>query len=348
MSNYPSIKNVYRNAFLCGAAVAPRWLFDGASADVVSENFSSITCENEMKPEAVLDYEKTLALNDDTRVCVHLDRAEKVLDFARDHGIRVRAHTLLWHNQTPRWFFTEGYSMAEDAKIVGREKLLLRLESFIREEMALVNARYPGLVYAWDVVNEAIEVDDGNPNGFRSHRSVWYAVLGESFVESAFTFARRYALPGQKLFYNDYSCCDRKKMACILPLVRSLKEKGLIDGLGMQMHIHMDWPSREDFRECLDIYGKLGLTLHLTEMDIKTNDNSEEGQKALGERYREIFEEIVSFESRSGNQIESVTFWGLSDAHTWLSKPDAPCYPLLFDENLRPKPAYFGAIAPAM
>ena len=206
--------------------------------------------------------------------------------------------------------------------------------------MDWVNEKYPGVVYAWDVVNEAIEPGNLHPEGLRTENNLWYETIGDDWVELAFEFARKYAAPDQKLFYNDYGCTDSIKFGKIRPLLKKLKEAGTIDGLGLQFHIGMDSPTVSTMESIITNYAHLGLVIHITEMDIGTEDGSALGQMRLAVRYRNIF----SLKERAGLDIESVTFWGLSDDRSWLNSENSAKYPLLFDLNLNPKPAFFGVL----
>ena len=332
------LKDISSGKMLIGAAVSSRLLENGRYADIVSREFSSITCENEMKPECILDREATLKAGDDGRAALDFTNANKVMDFAKANGIKLRFHVLVWHNQTPRWFFAENWSMDADAPLVKRDTLLKRMENYIKDVMGYVNTAYPGLVYCWDVLNEFIEPDNEHPNGCRVRKNNWFAVLGEDVPRCAFTFARRYCAPGQKLFYNDYNEYEQPKRDFIIKMLRPLIADGLVDGMGLQSHLLMDYPSMDEYKKAIRDYANEGLSLQITELDIKSLDPSEEGERLLARRYAEVFEAAA----QSG-KVESLTLWGVTDAQSWLSKPGIPAYPLLFDRDYNPKKAYDAA-----
>ena len=329
--------------FRVGATLAWNHLLDKNVLALVARQFSSITCENDMKPESLMDHAATLASGSNDRACFSLTRAEKYLDFAAAHGIAMRAHTLVWHNQTPRWFFAEGFSDAADAPLVRCEVMLARLQHYIADVMDAVNARWPGVVYAWDVVNEAIEPDNGHERGFRMRKSLWYQTMGERFVEDAFTEARKHCAPGQKLFYNDYLSFLPEKQGHILNMLRGLTDKGLVDGMGMQMHIHPDLPEQSLFEEAARKYAALGLTIHLTELDVNGADATPEKQMMLAKRYKQVAESAAKLR-HEGIDLASITIWGLNDGHSWLTRGENHVYPMLFDAMNRPKPAFFGLL----
>ncbi len=200
-----ALKDVFKSHFLLGAALSGWWLKNEDYRALVKREFSSVTCENEMKPQFTLDRAATLEHGSDERAALSFGFAGGTLALARDNGIKLRAHTLIWHNQTPRWFFAEGWSDEPEAPLVKREKMLCRMENLIRDTIQGINAVYPGLVYAWDVLNEFIEPDNAHPHGCRVRKNNWFTLLGEDVPLCAFGFARKYAPAGQKLFYNDYN-----------------------------------------------------------------------------------------------------------------------------------------------
>ncbi len=256
----------------------------------------------------------------------------------------MRGHTLVWHSQTPRWFFAEGYSMETTAPLVSKELMLKRMENYIKQVLEYTQTNYPGLIYAWDVVNEAVNTGDGEEGGLRSKDSLWYQVIGPEFIEKAFEYARKYADPEVKLFYNDYNTEDKGKMLAIYDLVKGLKEKGLIDGIGLQSHYTIDSPSIIDIESSIRKYAELDVELQITELDMGLEENTEEAFMHQAIRYKRLFTAFNHLDETGAANITNVTFWGLSDDISWLSKPGVPSYPLLFDKYLMQKPAFFGVI----
>ena len=335
----PSLYQAYQEYFPIGAAVTPRQLADPTVSALICRHFDSITAENAMKPENVLNRSATLALGDPIRTAQDFTRVDQMLSFARQNQIRVRFHTLVWHNQTPRWFFAENWSADPDAPLVAPETLLARQEAYIRDVMTHVNAFFPGVVYAWDVVNEALEPEHGAPGGYRT-KSLWYQVLKEAFVPAAFRAARRYLLPGQKLYYNDFSTFDPVKREALLSLLGKLREEGLVDGLGMQAHLQYDTANIVLCEEAARAYGKLGLALQVTEMDVHCPGRDEGRQAALARVYGDYFRMLLRL-SGDGIPVESATFWGVTDADSWLTGfRKEGSWPLLFTGDRDVKPAF--------
>jgi endo-1,4-beta-xylanase len=338
----PSLAAIYKDRFRIGVALSNIDINNKDKAQLVASQFNSITCENEMKPDFILDRAASINAGDEECPAINMRNAETALSFAKEYGLTMRAHTLVWHSQTPRWFFTVGYDNSSDAPFVTREVMLARMENYIRLVMEYVDTNYPGVIYAWDVVNEAIEPGDGREDGIRVKNNNWFEVVGPDYVEMAFTYARKYAAPDQKLFYNDYGTYDKSKMYYIRNMIIPLQEKNLIDGIGMQDHMQLTNPSILDYQYTINKYAEMGLEIQITELDMNTTDNSEEGQNRLGSRYKAIMTIIQNCMEKNNANITSITFWGLTDDRSWLNKADQPCYPLLFDKNLKPKPAYFG------
>jgi endo-1,4-beta-xylanase len=317
---------------------------DAEKAQFIVNQFNSITCENEMKADFTLDRTATLAAGDEECPVVNMNNADTALAFAQKNGLQMRGHTLVWHGQTPRWLFTAGYDDDPEAPFVTREVLLKRMENYIRQELEYVNSNYPGVIYAWDVVNEAIEPGDGQEHYIRTTNNYWYDVLGEDYIEMAFTFARKYAAPDQKLFYNDYGTYEKNKLFPICDMIGKLKEKNLIDGIGMQDHIALDYPAIQDYQYAINKYAELGIEIQVTELDINNEDNSEEAQQKLASRYKLVMTILMNCIEKRNANITSVTFWGLTDDRSWLNNSESANYPLLFDKDLKPKPAFFGVL----
>jgi GH35 family endo-1,4-beta-xylanase len=339
--NEMSLKGVFAPYFKIGAAVPAQDMGRAAAREALRREYDSITCENEMKPECLLDATENKEHPEKHALApaVHFDKVRGYLDFAVQNGIAMRGHTLVWHNQTPRWFFTEGYQDGEDAPLAGRETMLARLESYIRSVLTYFQTEYPGLIYAWDVVNEAVE--DG---GLR--RSLWTETVGEDFILQAFRFARKYAAPEVSLFYNDYDTfLPWKREVIIERVLRPLLAEGLVDGVGMQSHLTMDKPSMAEYEKTVRAFGALGIQVQVTELDIHNTDPSGKSMEALAERYREVFSILTRAKKDGGANVTSVTFWGMQDEESWLTGfRGAKSYPLLFFNGYRPKLAYWAVL----
>jgi endo-1,4-beta-xylanase len=340
--NAAALKEAYADHFRLGAALSTDQVRgqEPAALKLVTQQFNSIT------PENLLKWAEVHPQPDE----YNFDPADKFVAFGEQHGMFIVGHTLVWHNQTPSWVF-EGKS----GEPLSREQLLDRM----REHIRTVVGRYKGRVHGWDVVNEAFE-DDG-----RLRDSPWRKIIGDDYLEHAFRFAHE-ADPAAELYYNDYNEWHPGKRRAVSQLVKSLKAKGVrIDGIGMQGHWGMDYPSLKELDATLRDYGKLGVKLMITELDINllpqpdsavgadtardyalqerlnpyADGMPDEVSKALARRYAEIFRMLLKHESK----IDRVTFWGVHDGHSWLNNwpvRGRTAHPLLFDRNLQPKPAF--------
>ena len=331
----PSLKEIYADRFDFGSAVPgsvfsnPKWM------KLAQEQFSILTPENELKPDAVLDvngsWKQVRETGDETSVSVHFNAAKALLDFARKNGIKIHGHVLVWHSQTPEAFFHEGYDTKKP--YVSREIMLGRLENYISGIMQYMEEHYPGVIVSWDVLNEAI--DDGS-NWLRN--SNWMKTIGEDYPNRAFELARKYAPEGTLLFYNDYNTAYPNKLRGILRLLNSLIPEGNIDGYGFQMHHSVGTPSDSQIRNCVEEVAKTGLRLRVSELDVGVENNTEKSFRKQAEKYAAIMKLLIEH----SDQFEAVQVWGLTDAMSWRSRN----YPLLFDGKGNPKPAFWAVADP--
>jgi len=335
-----TLKETLGTQFLIGAAVDTT-VTRGHNAPVealVCEQFNSIVAENCMKGEEIHPEENRY----------YWDDADRTVQFAEEHNLSLTGHVLIWHSQPPKWMFTH-----ENGDTVSRYVLIDRMYHHIMS----VAGRYKGHVKGWDVVNEVLN-DDGT---FR--QSPYYKIIGPDFVELAFRFARE-ADPEAELYINDYSLAKPAKRAAMCRLVRELQAKGCrVDAVGMQSHNGYDYPDLDEWEASIDSFAALGVKVMMTEMDVNMLPNpksfggaeisqkydfekqfdpyakglTREAKKLFDERYTKMFDIIL----RHRKDIARVTFWGASDANSWLN--DWPIkgrtnYPLLFDRQLKAKP----------
>lgn len=343
IEDIPALGDVYAGYFKIGTAISPATLASKPSMALLEKHFSgSVTLENEMKPDFVLDQAASQAAGEDNPQ-VTLASAKPVLDYCAEHGIPVRGHTLIWHSQTPDWFFKEGF--ADDGEWVSKETMIVRMENYIKNLMEALKTQYPTLnLYAYDVVNEAW-TDQGTPRQAGSSKSegpetsAWVRIFGDnSFIEYAFVYARKYAPEGCKLYYNDFNEYIPAKTDAIIAMANDLKEKGLIDGIGIQSHLDVQFPSAAQYSDALTKLAATGLDIQVTELDATTSDTSEAGLEKQAKYYRAIMDAILQHK----DSISAVVFWGIDDAASWRGDR----MPLLFTGDYTAKPAFY-AIADA-
>jgi endo-1,4-beta-xylanase len=333
------LKDAFEGKFLIGTALNGSQINgrDNASLEVLKTHFNSVVAENVMKSGPMQPREGEFNFTD----------SDKFVELGKAHNLHIVGHTLIWHSQAPRWFFTD-----DEGKDVSKEELTKRMETHIKT----IVGRYKGQVKGWDVVNEAI-LDDGS---WRD--SKFYQILGEEFMKLAFQFAHE-ADPDAELYYNDYSMAQPGKRGGVVKMVQNLQKQGIkIDGIGMQGHIGLEHPDIEEFEKSILAYSNLGVNVMITELDMSVlpsprrnvgadvatsfeyqqsiNPYAEglpaDVQKQFDDRYLEFFKLFLKHQDK----ISRVTLWGIADQHSW--KNNWPVrgrtdYPLLFDRDFQPK-----------
>lgn len=350
-----SLKDAFAGDFLLGTAVNDDIVSgrDARAQALVPLHFNAVTAENVMKAEIV---------NPKPGI-YDFAAADAFVEFGQKHGMFIVGHTLVWHNQTPDWFFFKA-----DGTPVGREALVERMRQYIEQ----VAGRYAGRVDAWDVVNEQI----GEDGRYRDTKWTTGIGDGDELIRLAFQFASRYA-PDTELYYNDFNAWRPEKRDGIVRMVKMLQAAGIrIDGIGIQGHWGLNYPSTADIEAAIDAYAALGVKVMITELDVDVLPLTKEGQiigqgmshpqfqlpefkrfldpyrdglpaevqKQLADRYAELF----GIFHRKRDVIHRVSVWGVHDPMSWKNDypiPSRTNYPLLFDRDYRPKPAFDAVLA---
>ena len=328
------LKDYYKSYFPMGVAIRPQSV-SGPESELILKHFESVTAENAMKMGPIHPKEDEFFWAD----------ADAIVNFAQTNKLKIRGHTLCWHNQTPTWLFKD--TQGGD---VTKEVLLKRL----KDHITAVVGRYKGKIYAWDVVNEVIDDDDSKY--FRE--SPWYKICGEEFVAKAFEYAHE-ADPNALLFYNDYNTESAGKRERIYKMLKGLLDKKVpIHGVGLQAHWSIFSPTEQDLRQSIEKFSSLGLKIQFTELDVSVYQ-SEHSRRELREgesdaftpemeakqteQYKMVFKVFREYKDK----ITGVTFWNVSDKSSWLDNfpvRGRKNYPLLFDQNFQPKKAYWEVV----
>ncbi len=316
------LKDAYKDYFMIGVAVNQRNVSNAQQQDLIRKEFNSITAENDMKPEPTEPREGQF----------NWENADRIANFARQNGIKLRGHCLMWHSQIGRWMLGDN-----PTKEVFYERMKKHIQAIV--------TRYKDVIYCWDVVNEAIEDNANATDPYR--QSAMYKLCGDEFIEKAFQFARE-ADPNALLFYNDYSTVDPHKRDRIYNMVKKMKDKGVpIDGIGMQAHYNIYFPSEDLLDQAISKFKTIVKHIHITEFDIRVNEEmggglqfSRDGaavtdsvKQHLADQYARCFRVF----RKHKDVIDCVTFWNLGDRDSWLG---AANYPLPFDTEYKPKLAY--------
>lgn len=343
----PALRDVFEGKFLIGTALHGGLLAapdDDPKLALVTRHFNVVTAANAMKWGPI---------NPEPGRYV-FEPADRFMAFAEQHDLRTVGHVLFWHSQTPDWVFHD-----ESGRLLSREALLERM----RERVKLYAERYGAGVEFWDVVNESIN-DDGSPRDTFFHR-----ILGDDWEAEAFRMAAELLPPHAKLIYNDYNMTQVGRRDAVVAMVRDFQRRGIrIDGIGMQGHWSMRSPTVRAIEEALIAYGSTGVAVHVTEFDIDllgrdqffgaeganvdiarrevspennpyVNGLPPEQEERFADRYAEVFGVFL----KHHDKIARVTFWGVTDADSWLNHfpvRGRTNFALLFDRQGRPKPAF--------
>jgi endo-1,4-beta-xylanase len=345
----PTLKEAFHGMFRIGAALNQNQFEEKDARDVaiLAAQFDSISPENALKWGSI--HPRPDGYN--------FDPADHYVTFGEKYKMFIVGHNLVWHSQTPAWVFKD-----DKGEPLTRDALLERMHDHIRT----VVGRYKGRIGGWDVVNEALN-DDGT-----LRKSPWLNIIGDDYIAKAFQFAHE-ADPAAELYYNDYSLENEPKRKGAVELVRKLKAQGIaIAAVGLQGHDKLDWPTAKQQAETIEAFAALGVKVCVTELDVDVLPRNAPGnsadisavsrdgaglnpyvsglpdamQQTLADRYAELFGVFVKYRAA----INRVTFWGVTDAQSWLNNfpiRGRTNYPLLFDREGKPKAAFFAVIGTA-
>lgn len=345
----PVLKDAFKGKFKIGVAVNSRQFSetDTRGAALIKKHFDSITPENVLKWESVHPRPDAYDFN----------LPDKYVEFGTKNKMFIIGHTLVWHSQTPAWVFKN-----DKGEPLDREGLLARM----RDHIHTVVGRYKGRIKGWDVVNEALN-EDGT-----MRQTPWMKIIGDDYIAKAFQFANE-ADPQAELYYNDYSVENEAKRNGAVAIVKKLQAQGIrITGVGLQGHNNLEWPTIEQQDATISAFARLGVKVMITELDFDvlpraTRNNTadvstrvqaqenlnpyttglpDEVQQKLAKRYGDLFGVYLKYPG----VVTRVTLWGLTDGDSWRN--DWPirgrtAYPLLFDRNGQPKPAFYAVIKAA-
>jgi endo-1,4-beta-xylanase len=345
-SAQPTLKDTFNSIFRIGAALNPSQFLEqnSNSVAIIKAQFNTISPENVLKWEAVHPKPDTF----------NFEPADRYVAFGEKNNMFIIGHTLVWHNQTPRWVFQD-----DKGNPIDRETLLRRLQ----EHISKVVGRYKGKIGGWDVVNEAVD-DNGN-----LRRSGWLRIIGEDYLVKAYQFAHE-ADPKAELYYNDYDLEKEPKRNGVIAVVKKLQAAGIpIAAVGNQAHYKLDSPKIEQVDATMAALSKLGVKVNITELDVNvlpapgqfsgaevsqrfepakglnpyTNGLPDGVQQKLAKRYADLFSTFL----KHRDVVTRVTLWGVTDGDSWLNSfpiRGRTNYPLLFDRQGKPKAAFDAVI----
>ena len=339
-----SLKDAFKNDFLIGTAINTRQIEgkDTAADRVIKQQFDAVTPENIMKAEITEP-----AWND-----FNFGPADKLVAYAKKNHLKINAHNLIWHSQLPAFM-----RKMKDADSV---------RQYFVHHITTLAKRYDGKVYSWDVVNEALNEDGTLRN------SVFLQKLGPDYVVEAFRLAQK-AAPHTKLYYNDYNIEQPGKRAGAIALIKKIQAAGVrIDGVGIQGHWRADNVPMKDIEESIKAFSALGIEVMFTELDLSVLPNPWDNATAevsktaaanakmnpyagglpdsVAQKQARVYADLFRLFLKYKKNVTRITFWGVNDGQSWLNGwpiRGRTNYPLLFDRNFQPKPAFFSVIATA-
>ncbi len=332
------LKDVFaEHGMKVGTCISGQMIDRPAISKIITENFSSLTCENAMKPDYIFNRNKSKETGD--LVVEFNSEALKIMDYAKENGLKMRGHTLVWYSQTPNWIFKEGFENSGD--FVDRDTMLARMESYIKQVFEQLEALgYIDLFYAYDVVNEAW-MENGT-----MRQNNWSTIIGDDYLWYAFYYADKYAPESIDLYYNDYN--EQMKTQCLLKFVETLKDdtgRYLIDGLGFQAHLYTE-DSLVSYFRLVDAIAATGLKVQLTEVDIQLGkwqhplEANDENFKTQGKFTYALVNGLFERVDNGTLNMDAFTFWGVTDSLSWRAEYS----PLCFDKDLQPKYEYYAAM----
>ena len=353
--------------FIIGTAVSYDEFRDPNDLALTTKHFNGVTLGNELKPDAMLKKGAEIVdmeLNGEMVPFPKLDfstpegRLDYFLDWNNEHPdkkIRIRGHVLVWHSQTPDFFFHEDYDTSKP--YVTPEVMNKRLEIYIREvaqHFTGEGSKYAGMFYGWDVVNEAVSDGTGTYRNANENSTWWRVYQSPEFINNAFVYANKYMPAEIALFYNDYNDTSSNKVNGICQLIANVKATpgARIDGMGMQGHYQIanNDPSMEAFKAAAHRYAELVDQVQVTELDFKGSANSTD--ERLAQRYKAVYDTIRRLRNEGVN-FTGMTIWGVTDKHSWLQTSNSVGggangrvrqYPLLFDDYYKAKNAFWALV----
>ena len=340
-TDVPAIKEVFaEHNMKAGTCMSYHMMTTKKTDQMMKQHFNSITFENELKPDAILNQQESKKADD--IVVVFNNNTLEMLEWCKENGMAVRGHTLIWHSQTPNWIFHEGFDTSNPR--ASRDVMLARMESYIKQVFEkLEELGYLDMFYAYDVVNEAW-ID----NGTMRPESMWLQTIGDDYLWYAFYFADKYAPEHVDLYYNDFNEQIGAKPEALYNFVQTLKDENgeyLIDGIGFQAHLYTE-DSLDDYFATVDKLSTLGIKINLTELDVSLGTwqnikyGSDEVLREQGRFYYNLINGLFARVDAGTVKMDALTFWGFADKLSWRAERN----PLLFNSLYLPKYSFYGAI----
>ena len=376
----PQLKVAYKDLFTVGMDVLLIDVMDEARAAIIKEQFDTISVKQDFVPENIMDYETAKVSADKTHIPLMFSAVDVIMKFAKENNITVRGPRLITET-TPAWAFSKDLdrnqvveTVDEEGKTVttvefaDAETMTLRLENYIKDIITYCNTNYPGVVVSWEILDDPINASESNEWKYRAH--YWMQTIGEDYVVKACEFARKYATADQKLILSQDNLDETNTLKPSLTLINLLKEKGLIDGIGIQAHYSPISPTVFLMEDMMKALSATGLELHFTEFNVDSNsgvredlDMTPEELLARGvKRYKNLMTNITNYELKKNYDIKSITFESLTNDNASLNQAkeyvdhltlevkygvQIESYPSMFDADLNVMDVFFSIMGDA-
>ena len=322
------------NGFKMGGAMGYQEIDIEKHKNMLKEDFNSVTFTNEHKAYSLLDWG---VRQKNGMVALNFTKADKLMDFAQSAGLKVRGHTLVWDAYMTEWFFYEDY---KNKTFASKEVILKRLKNYIEQVIVHFETKYPGVIYAWDVVNEAVGDGGDFKSDDKSHirttrsgtKNLFYETIGRDYVKYAFKYAYDCVKENGydiTLFYNDYNTFQYAKRTAICNLVNEINAKDKINpdgsklcqGIGMQCYVGgygtqsgcMNKGDIYAIKETIEIFGNMDLQVHITEMAVRNYQKDPASIASHAEFYASIAKMLKNINSTCNNNFTCWAIWGLLD-----------------------------------
>ena len=361
----PQLKVVYQDNFEFGLDVLQIDVTDEKRKELVTSQFGAIGVREDLSPKVLMDYEATRASGDLTRIALDFSGADVILKFAQENKLPVHGPALI-NTEAPDWVFTKNFDEAEVTTETGEDGLDVttidyadttvmsaRMENYIKDVIEYCNSNYPGLVVTWQVLEIPLDNNAKNQNKYAENN--WYKTVGEDYIIKAFEHARASATAEQKLFFAQNGMEVANSLNSALALVNVLKEKNLIDAVGVQAHYATNSPSRYGMDDMMKALHETGLEIYITEFYIDSNEGSdadadktaEERYEKCLKRYKNVMTYLVNYDEKNAYNIVRITFEGLTNDTASVNQPkeyyDSKTGEVVFGVKLESYPYFFDA-----
>lgn len=373
----PQLKVAYEDVFTVGMDVLLIDIMDEDRAAIIKEQFNTITVKQDLMPETIMDYETAKVSADKTHIPLNFSAADVILKFAKTNNIAVTVPSLITAT-TPEWAFSKDFDRNQvtvttdeagkevtTIEFADAEVMIARMENYIKDIITYCNTNYPGVVISWEVVCDPINASEQHE--LKYSNNYWYQTIGDDYLVKAFEFARKYATAEQKLMLSQDNLDETNTLNPSLALINLLKDKGLIDGIGIRAYYNPISPTVFNMQDMMKALNETGLELHFTNFNVTANtgnqgdieDTADVHLTKTIKRYKALLTNIINFEQKNNYDITSITFESLTNDNAYANQAkeyidystlevvfgvQVESYPCMFDADLNVMDVFFAII----